>query len=692
MQQESLFIKLIAITAVAGIIGCSKSPEQSEAPRVETEKTTLDNTIANGDNSISTTEDNWQIAFDDSFTNVAELTDFEIEVVKKPEIGEDLIGGANSDDLIQENARKPIVYASGAGGITFDTTLEESTAILARPRSGPNADGEALYDEGIYVFWRTDKPRTPNFILILTSYLGKVQIPSFSKGFTKEFGINEDFSSYGVNTKEGADQLARDVYLTFHDVDADFDCLPKGHCQVGWGTPEQKNFTVQVPGLLLLLSKDRFTLFRMGVTQDIPQGILASDLDLINGRFMVEGEYPVAMGDEFQLIEDRLNIDTKTSVGSDFFSKFYSGVGLVYNKTQFSREDREPLPTNKLKAVSVSRDYKNPFSLNGEYYAVLESTSGLEILPVLSKSNEVAETSSGRLIPLQVNMQLRAEDVFSFTEQFVGLLEMKFVEKSPGNIVFSQITGEHQKRQIKEYTALVVSYDEASGDGILVEFRMSEEFGDFGYFYTSRFGTSFDPFDAMILPQAVQSITKDERGFFSQLSGFKIGDQLVLKDWDIGRGEATMTMNGLSVRVGYSQRATAEVAFNLDKTTPRDLAFVAVGSLGVQLGLTLLSEKETERSYGVISMTSGANALGLESVCDSLDLLYGMSSAEVLEQLQKKDNCGYRLGIDTGGNGRLDSIYIPAARVRLNFDGQEFVSSTMYAPESEVQSLVNEVR
>ena len=64
--------------------------------------------------------------------------------------------------------------------------LKDAETKLSRPRFGPDAEGYAYYDEGIYILWRQDAPRTPVFIMVFPEYLGEIPMPTPLKPITIE--------------------------------------------------------------------------------------------------------------------------------------------------------------------------------------------------------------------------------------------------------------------------------------------------------------------------------------------------------------------------------------------------------------------------------------------------------------------------------------------------------------------------
>jgi len=179
-------------------------------------------------------------------------------------------GDANFDQVIKENSSKPIIYGVGAAGITFDTSFTDSKKILTQPSYGPTIDGEAVYNEQIFVRWRTKgAPRTPMYILTFEDYLGKIQIKKPVGQIDDSLGMGSDLSSYmGETPKEGANQLAIDLYQALTGTEEN--CIDEHICNVEWGDEISIGIIIHMPGMIALFTKDDFTLDRAFVIKPLP--------------------------------------------------------------------------------------------------------------------------------------------------------------------------------------------------------------------------------------------------------------------------------------------------------------------------------------------------------------------------------------------------------------------------------------
>lgn len=160
-------------------------------------------------------------------------------------------------EKIKLNSVQPVIYGKGAAGITIETPEEDAAKILAPPAYISETGN--LYAEGIFVAWNTESKK-PNYILVMSNYFGEIQTANSDESFN----MNKNFSDkYLANNLNSAEQMTRDLYVMFEKQPKNFDCLAENLCRVIWGDSVQKSFVVELPGMILLFSKDRLTLFRL---------------------------------------------------------------------------------------------------------------------------------------------------------------------------------------------------------------------------------------------------------------------------------------------------------------------------------------------------------------------------------------------------------------------------------------------
>ncbi len=709
---------LLAFVAMAFVFGCSKAPKEYD------KNTLVVNERPHERPKEELSEDE---IFSSLYDKVKNITSADGEISTDSLLNFDpssfLPGGEEFDKKVKFNASQPIVYAGGgkggAAGISFSTTYEESRQI-AIPRTAPNADGVAVYDENMVVRWRADEPRTPVFFQMFGGYTGDIQVPSPYSPFK----LKHDFSNqYAANTQAGARKMARDFYNMFEGKDQSFDCLSVGYCRVDWGPDAQENFVIALPGMQLLLSKDRFIVFVVMVIKVTPQGPLNADFDIINGRFTIDDQFPalqnqtIGFGDTVESVDQKLNITTETSASTDLYGRNYSGVFLGYHRTRYEREAELPLPTDKMKMVQVYRDYLRNLTINGSPVVVREYANDVQIevykpsAPADVENTIAVPSGEFREIPFAINLGLQRQNVKLFAEKVRDFLAAEYAKAYPKATIIPHLTGAQQKKDIKAYTVFVIVYDKTSKNGKFVQLGISEEDGHLQSFTMIDIGQEFNAIDPLVLEdvlnpvikKSVQRQAKDACGVtgpameqlpgdvFNSISGFTIGEVVRVKNWDLGRNEADVTYErgdqAFTARGSYLDRGVQNVAFDVaEKVKSQDQSFVDLGSLTVSLGLKLTCETADERIYKVVSVSTAMKLGMVNDLCGPLKLSFkvGTPAADVLSALQET-KCGYKPVYDSGGNGRLVQIYLPSDRIRLNFGDLELSGVTMYTPVNEVK-------
>lgn len=651
--------------------------------------------------------------------------------------GQDEVGGwlgeegdADIDQIVKENSEKPIIYGVGAGGVTLDTTFAESKKMLTKPVFGPNQDGEAQYNERLYVRWRTEgEKRTPFFILALPGYKGKIQITKPSGGITRDLALSDDFSSYmGSNPREGADQLAIDMYRAF--TGSDQNCVKDNICTINWGDQFQNFYLIQFPGLIVRLSKDRFVLFIGLVQKTIPQGPLANDFDIFTSSFVIDGEEPIQLGQSFEEVDSRMvaadaSLDElEISVNLDNFGRGYEGIFLIYEKTDYSRESIRPKKTDRLMGVSLYDQYRNNFLVDGLPVYVHESDNSVTISEMPKSDLTGTQTKT-----LQTKMNLKPGNIKSFSEQLVAFLKKKAMHKYP--VVSGRLIGQHQIKSVKEYDGQIVGYDPATKKGVYIGFTTSEETGNINDIVSIIIREDLSAYDALVVPlsadnQAVQKVSinnwVDKSGhsimsssklpYYSELSGVRLNDLLKVSDKDIlARNEATIefvqpfSVNdflpavvkeniGLKERASYSNQGEIYLPAVNNSLMPRNQHFASVSNFGVNLGVIPVAEMGDETLVRVVSITSSFINGQLKDLCNlktftpnfgMKDTVFQEALASALKSEGKK--CNYFATFDDGSNNRVTSIYFPDDRLRLSFGDRELLQAMIYLPENEIMPV-----
>lgn len=666
--------------------------------------------------------------------NVKVISDIKAEEIPGGYIAE--AGSPEFDAIVKKNSEQPIVYGIGAAGITLNTTFEDSKQTLARPAYGPDNAGQAQYSEEVIIQWRTQGVRTPYFILTLPGYKGKIQIIKESGGVTQPIGMTDEFTSYmGSNPRAGADRLAIDMYKAM--TGSDSNCIEDNVCTVDWGEEFRNFYLITFPGLIVRLSKDRFSMFISLVQKTIPQGPLANDFDLFDANFLVDGEAPISLGDTFENVDGRLLAadasleDIEIAVNTNFFGRGYSGIYLLYQKTDFSRESLKPQPSDLLLGVQLYDQYRQNFLVNKKPVFIVETPDSVYLTDTPS-----TDLVGARVKPLQTKINLLPSNIKSFTVQLVDYLKKAAEQKFP--VATGSVSGVHQIKTIKEYSGQVVGYDPATKKGVYISFSTSEETGNLNSFVVLLIDERIQAYDQLVVPMAdensplkkavVEVPMVDNAGVptggtiqrklpaYTELSGVRLNDLVVISDKDVlARQEATLSFvspaldfavnsatdfNGVlnkQERAYYNDIGEIYLPGENNNLVPRNQQFTSVSSFGITLGLTPVGEQDGVTYARVSSVTSSFLNGEIQDLCglQFFKPKFHMKDSVFLEELRKfikseNKSCNHFFTYDDTSNKVIASVYFPDDHIRLSFGDRELLQAMIYLPESEVLPLNSE--
>lgn len=622
----------------------------------------------------------------------------QIEKPTSPEPGNEPVPTIDQDALTRQNAREPIVYGVGAGGITWDTDIKESQAKLSKPEYGPDAGGVAQYKSGMQITWRVTEPRQPTSILMWTDYLGTFDVG----GKFGQWKLGDDLSRLFQNDEKG-ERFIVDLYNHLERKPADYDCLKTGICQIiGWDKPTVDEITLWMPKLALLIAKDRKTLFLIRLDNALPKGLLHHDLDLVTGEILVPKErgQKIGLGQTWGDILAINGENVKTDVGYNSMGKSYEGVYLELTKSSFLRGYKsEPLATEKLRSIAIYGTYTQPLRLNGRLIEMRKGSEkgrgGVEL--ALVDGDPVDGVRYVRLIE-----DVAAEDQIGVLNGFVDLLRTE-LSKSGGQTL-TRRSGHHKPVGKKTYAADVVSFDVKSGVGRLVSFGFSEETKRFNYVAVADIISAVDKviIPSLFKPYVAVDNSAGEKGRNDageavpiEFAGFRLGDTLELKDVDLGRSEATVVLPGDAgeARASYADATAFEVSYDGERREYQTQVAVSFGSLGVRLGLTSV-KNETGRfeitsissSAPAVSRLCGIEGLNLEPGEDAKALLRRVQAAIAVEKKKSASfECPYFQINDRLDTGRLAYLFFPKQKLKLSFAEQELTLISVFTRPTEVQ-------
>jgi len=140
----------------------------------------------------------------------------------------------------------PVLYRTGAGGITFTTPKANAEKIIGAP---VNRDTSVVshYANGMWVVWNDEAPYTAYSMGMESSYAGELALPAPYNAITLNGLLKEPFTEADpLGTK-----FLRELYRFHEGAGADYDCIAEKTC---WArkTPD-RYFVLAIPRMNLLV-------------------------------------------------------------------------------------------------------------------------------------------------------------------------------------------------------------------------------------------------------------------------------------------------------------------------------------------------------------------------------------------------------------------------------------------------------
>lgn len=462
---------------------------------------------------------------------------------------------------VMNNTKAPIIFGTGAAGITFKTTIEKAHQILSEPQGGEDETGSISYQEGVIVSWKRDKPRTPEQIMVMGGYFG--EFVQLSKAFPKKgkVTIKTDFEEeFAVDGGKGVDLLKKIVRAVM-DKDEKFDCVAEGICSI-----EVRGLIVRMtfPSGLIAFSIDRKTLYGAGLLNVVDMGKLDNSLDIILGQVNdKDSGVSIRLGDTWGVARDKIGVDQKAIVMSNHFIKDYTQMGAVVTRTQFKREYVQPADTETLKGLMAIRSYRHPIKFNNQYLAWQKTNDGIDM-------NFLDESAAAGRTDL-IRLGVRGLSNRNTAIQFLDKLGEKVLEKiqeehgsfsindekkltalayrplgNPGDVKATTAVASRSGSQVlvQRLTGLHRSVGQGKIESSTVVYDLNRKTGATAFFEFDMGKSSFSRFSAskLILPTdylvaltAADPVSAKKH----QLLGIDLSKAAVeLSDVDLGRKEA----------------------------------------------------------------------------------------------------------------------------------------------------------
>ncbi len=710
---------LLLILIPSFLISCTEEPANAPGTDSRPPETTVD---LNGDI---------------QFKNFKDMVATSPDVFSYP--GEiDGVGSEEQEALKLENIRKPIVYGIGAGGITMDTTYEESKTLLTPPFRGPFENGATLYNEQLYVVWKQEGDRKPQIIIPIKGYLGKMDGGKFGN-----LDFTTKFLKYKPDGQEGAVRLIQELYLELEQVeDESYNCLATGRCRLIYGDVNQPNFVMVLPGAVLLMAKEEFQIAEVRIVRDIDPGMLANNLDLLSGDVLIPEQAPFQLGQTHQEIFDRINASPVKSspevyVQTDSLVYAWNGVYLIFHRSNYDVDVTEAEPSDQNYAVQVTPEYPAYLTLDGKRILMLQDQDNisfaLETMPdPQTAAMDVVNISATEVeSKMTMNTIVRKQDSMMFARAFADFLAQQLSGRYD-QVRYRMWGFQNDAKVNKEISVSLSAYNSEDLKGVSIGFEINEEQQKMNFMTVGLMDPEYGAFSKIVLPTSTEDVVRKsveqpiinditgdvvmdlvlnqpktevrKSNVFTELAGFKLNDLVKLEEIDaLGRGEATVTymsadpsLGEIKERAGYSD----EAIFNFpqfNRPTPRQQGFISV--YGASLGLKVIGADDTAQYARVVSISSGSMYGTIQDVCgmgSESNIKISMKDNEVMQALeeavaskQAEDpdfQCEYFMVRDNGSLGIVKEIYFPTERMKFVFSGRALSAVTVYMPLSEVNN------
>ena len=225
------------------------------------------------------------------------------------------------DIATRENSLAPISYQnSSVANISMKTTYEDAQNILNYNFS--TTSGYDVYKEGIAVLWREDSPRTPDVILIVSSYQGTMDFGPWieekrhrqtGQSFADQFSVGEKYQDILADPK--ARHFITSLYK--HLENTEEDCLETKNCSLSIN-PQGNYIVFEFAKMTLLFgNNERRKLVQLGLRKDNDPACFNSPFDFLTFQFLCEREDGTKilfrLGDNHKEVIEKIRSQSKSS-------------------------------------------------------------------------------------------------------------------------------------------------------------------------------------------------------------------------------------------------------------------------------------------------------------------------------------------------------------------------------------------
>lgn len=608
---------------------------------------------------------------------------------KKPDAFGSDEGSVEEQKLKDQNLNKPIVYGIGAAGITMDTTYAESKKLLTKPFRGPFDDGLTFYNEQVIVYWKLEGERKPQIIIPIKGYMGQLDAGKFGV-----ISLLHKFTEYKAEKEVGATKLTRDLYNEFEKVKdpSKFDCFKVGRCRMIWGTEDQANFVVILPGAVFLMAKEEFQMAEVRIIRDIDPGVLSNNIDLLTGKVLLPENKTISLGDTYESVfktiaDSGIQSNPEVYVRTDFVGYSWNGFWMSFKRSNFSVAATKAESSDVVKTIELGTQFMMYPTVSGKRILMKQSSTDVSFsLEQATDSNQdlddVALSATEVQSKLKMSTVILKNNAPLFVQRFSDFLA-KELAKNYENVDVRVSGDKNPNKQFNDISASIVAFNTKDSKALEVAFQVSQEQEKLAFINMQLIGSDIVSFDRFILPSittgnevkkveveapVVNVITgqpvlgadgnpvmqKQLVPYYSELSGVALNDLVKLTAVDnLGRSEANIEMISANStvatamnwtkaadlskpdRVGYVEQGTYMIPED-NRPVPRAQSVVAVGSQTIALGLQEISKPgSAERLARVVSVET-ARFNKVSGVCGIGTLSFTPNSydEDVLVQLR----------------------------------------------------------
>lgn len=571
----------------------------------------------------------------------------------------------NEDEISRANSREDIIYGVGAGGLKLTNTLEESEKILSKPLI-LRADGLAAYASGLYIFWRTQDPRTPEMIIVTGAYQGKMNVG----GEVGELRMGTDLTKFFTQSSPTGEDFVRAAHQILENKPAGYDCLAEKTCEL---TPTTNFILYKVSAkLLLLVSTDRHIVSEIRLVDSSDMGPLNKNFELSELKFIApDGSEFLGLGDTFDTVSNLVQTKPKTTTSTRSFVKEYGGIYLVFSRSKLDESYIEPELGESLKEVAFTGDYQKPFLISGEFVKITQDDQGLKV------AKTEFEPKKDEFQLLSLTTEIKEANHKAFLTELGSLFQKEL--KAKYNLTGSLVSGLNSQEFDRSYDLAAVGYDEASKKGQIISVRLRQLKGTVTQVGVSRLSEQADQVTA---PDLLKDFHAAKNGPTTDFAGFSIGEVVEVTNRNAVKKQATFASEKIDkTSAPYAAQDTQVGIYTDDgKSVIDSVQAVAVGELGVALSIVPVPDEADK--FVVVGVSTSSFLGKIQELC-GMTLTLGMKDSDV-KGLVAASGCKTFPVRTTDGRNNLKTLYFPDQRIRLDFSARELSGIGIYARPSEV--------